>query len=831
MKKDSWCYMKFVKKYKWNILSLIVPLIILIIFFWLMGCFSEKIILNSDMHDQYVSLFSYLKNLLHGDATFPYSFSKGLGGGMYGSFFYYLSSPLNLLVYFAKDITIFLTILVIIKLSLCSFAMNLFLSYKFKKNNIEIFVFSFIYALIGYNINYYTNIMWLDSVILLPIILIGIDKIINGKSDWTYIVTLFLAIFSNYYIGYMLCIISIIYFLYSLFLKNEIKNNKKQIIKEIRHFFLITILIGLMTSFILIPSGLELLNTERIYGLSSFKPINFNFFDYIAPFYIGFGNLQNPLNYLGFNIYCGVLMIPLVVLYFKNSKISKKEKVLTSIVYLILLLPITFTFLNYIWHMFTIPIAFNFRYSFFASLFTIYIAVKSYFNLEVNKKSLIKTFTIILIFSASLIFLCSSTPEYYLYLKWYKILLSLVFLVVYICLLLKNKYKIAVFIVFFEVILNMGVIGYESDMIKKYIYNLETERLNNFSIVCEESFRCESLIKLTGNDALFSNYNGITYFLTTANKGNMQFLLNINGIKTKRNFYSYIASNPVLEMLTGVEYIQSRMKNNDYEIVSSIVMNDVDIYTYKNSRSLSLGYIVSSKLKDFYTNEIGIFYQEKLLNYMLDNNTKYFYELNSKKINDLEYEIKIDFDSPYIYVIGPQVLTLNNEELTLNEAIYINDGDGGGYNIIYNKYLDNIITLKFRTEPDDINTYYIDIEKLDNFYSEISKNQLVVIEKVGNYIKGEILNNEKGILFTTIPYEKGWTIKVNGEKVEYFKVVDGFIGIELNQGKYLIELEYSIYGLKPGIIISIFAMIGIVCYQIFLKQKRKNAGVDLIGFY
>lgn len=817
--------MNFVKKHKWLILSFLIPLIMLITFFWIMGCFNGKMILNSDMHDQYVSLFSYLKNVLHGEATFPYTFSKGLGGAMYGSFFYYLSSPLNLLVYFAKDLTIFLSILVIIKLALCSFTMNIFLSYKFKKNSFEIFVFSFIYALIGYNINYHSNIMWLDGVIMLPLILIGIDKIINNKKDLLYILTLFFAIITNYYIGYMLCIISIVYFLYSLLLKYEIKENKKKILKEIIHFIIMTALVGLMTAFILIPSGIELLNTERIYSLSSFKTINFNIFDYIAPFYIGFGNFQNPLNYLGFNVYCGLLMVPLVVLYFKNSKISKKEKRLTLIVYLILFLPITFSILNYIWHMFTIPIAFNFRYSFFASLFTIYIALKSYFNLEVNKKTLIITFILILIFSISLMFLCESVPEYYIYLKWYKIFISLIFLIVYILFLIKDKYKLTIMIVFVEVILNIAIIGRESAMLDKSIYMVEKNRLDEFSNTCDNSLRCESLINMTGNDSLFANYNGITYFLTTANKGNMKFLLNMNGIKTKRNFYYYTSLNPIFEMLTGIEYIQGRMKTNDYKVMSSIIMNGVEIYTFKNNRALSLGYMVSNKLKNFSSENSGIIYQQDLLNSMLDNNVNYYVKLNNKKIDDLEYKVLIDIESPYLYIIGPQIISINDKELTRDDAIYINDGDGGGYNILYNQYIDNSIILEFREEPDNIDVYYIDINEINKFYNEISKNQLKIIENSGNYIKGEIVNEDSGILFTTIPYEKGWTIKVNGEKVEYFKIVDGFIGIEINEGKNTIEFQYIIYGFIPSIFVSIFSFGCLVIYKI-LRKKKENVGVD-----
>ena len=174
--------MKLLKKYKNYLLAFFLPLFLLCLFFAWKGCFTDKNILSSDMHAQYVSLFQYLHNLLHGKATFPYSFSKGLGGGMYGSFFYYLANPLNFLVYFFEDIPLFLNLLVILKLSLCGLTMYTFLRYKFQDSK-ALLVFSLAYVFMNYNINYYVNLMWLDGVILAPILLIGIEKMIKEEKD------------------------------------------------------------------------------------------------------------------------------------------------------------------------------------------------------------------------------------------------------------------------------------------------------------------------------------------------------------------------------------------------------------------------------------------------------------------------------------------------------------------------------------------------------------------------------------------------------------------------------------------------------------------------
>ena len=138
--------MKFLKKHKGYFLAFLIPLVIYFLFFLWKGCFTDKTILSSDMHDQYMPLFHYLRNVLHGDASFPYTFSKGLGGGMYGTLFYYFANPFNLLVYFFEDIPLFLNLLVILKLALSGLTCYTFLKYKFKDEK-YLLIFALAYAL------------------------------------------------------------------------------------------------------------------------------------------------------------------------------------------------------------------------------------------------------------------------------------------------------------------------------------------------------------------------------------------------------------------------------------------------------------------------------------------------------------------------------------------------------------------------------------------------------------------------------------------------------------------------------------------------------------
>ncbi len=797
--------MKYIQKYKGYILAFLIPFIIYFLFFLWKGVFTDKTILSSDMNGQYLPLFQYLKNVLHGSASFPYTFSKGLGGAMYGTMFYYFANPLNLLVYFFEDIPLFFTLLILVKLSLSSLTMYILLKSKFKEEK-YLLIFSVAYAFMAYNINYYVNIMWLDGVILAPLIILGIDSIISKKSSLLYIITLFLSIVFNYYIGYILVLFSIIYFFYQFFLHTD---NWKEEKKEILHFLGITILIGLMTSFILIPSGLELLGVTRVSFGEDSTFLNLNFLDFIVPTYIGFGNLINPLNYYGFCIFFGTVMIPLVICYFCNKKITRKEKIATLVIYILFLSPILFPFMNRLWHMFTIPMAFNYRYSFLATLFTIIICIRSLKVLEVPKRPLIIFYILYIIFSISVGYNVIKMPDYYKFVNVYKIIVTILLLGINIYLLFKNKIKYILVLLVLEIAMNLIWIGLDSKMVLDSEYWNGTRKLNQFSDSCEENKRCETVLFYTLNDSLLANYYGINTFLSTVNGKTISFFSKAADYTDNRNYYVYHVDF-VLDMLLGIDTIEIRDKIYDYSLIDEYYFEDKYLYLYKNPNALNLGYLVSSEIKDFKTEEEGIFFLQELLNTMDNSNKEYFYKLPLQKINDKEYQLDKDKKYSYLYLYGDEVMEINGEELekTILTA--------NRYGVIYDVYGDTLV-FHFDEPVDIFEVYVLDISKLQEFKQ--NRINLEIDKNSGNKIEGHIEVDKSSTLFTTIPYEKGWKVMVDGKKVEHYEVLDTFIALDLEEGYHTITLEYHVYGLKIGLLISFISFLSLICYEYWYKKS------------
>jgi uncharacterized membrane protein YfhO len=189
------------KQKRYYILSFIIPMIAMILLYLSVGVIAgNKNILTVDLANQYVEFFAALKDILSGITSPFYTFSKTLGGNFFGIMTYYLLSPLNLLLIFFNKIDIpkFILIINILKISLAGLTSYIFFNKKFKETKLSL-AFSITYSLMAYNIAYSQNIMWLDGVIMLPLIFLGIDKLIEQKPLLFY-VSLTLSIIFNYYI-------------------------------------------------------------------------------------------------------------------------------------------------------------------------------------------------------------------------------------------------------------------------------------------------------------------------------------------------------------------------------------------------------------------------------------------------------------------------------------------------------------------------------------------------------------------------------------------------------------------------------------------------------
>lgn len=114
----------------------------------------------------------------------------------------------------------------------------------------------------------------------------------------------------------------------------------------------------------------------------------------------------------------------------------------------------------------------------------------------------------------------------------------------------------------------------------------------------------------------------------------------------------------------------------------------------------------------------------------------------------------------------------------------------------------------------------LDVEALNN---QITKFDF--FENVDNnvdYIKADLtVSNNDSVVFTNLPYDKGWKVKVDGVEVETRAVNIAFVGFDISKGKHQVEFSYLPPGLVLGASISGGSLL-IVIILFYNDKKRKK---------
>lgn len=809
--------------------------------------------LIADMGSQYNSIYAYIWDVLRGNASIFYSFGKSLGGNMSSTIGYYAGSPLNFMYLFCKkvDIPIMTFIIYLIKIGFSSLFMYMFLNNKIKRDKTNI-IFSIIYALMAYNVNYYFNNMWLDVIAIAPLILIGIDRIFEKKSILLYTVSLSIAIISNFYIAYMMCIFCVIYFLYQLFIKYKIEDFNKY--KNIIFKFIFGSLLSIgLTMVFLLP---EVLNLKEIIRSSvdrsaleiDFHMIPKKFINEILPkLYMGSHNVSSILGRVRPNIYSGMLTIVLVYFYFINSKFRLKEKILSGLIILFYLISFISPHLNLFWHAGSLPNGYICRYSFTFSLFIIYLAARTFMNFEKTKIRYYIIFAIIYSLISIII-----ANQYLVFIEISDIIISSIFVLIYLSILfammyIKKEEKkqltfVLLLIVIIELFINFKLCFITNNDLKLNIdyskyYNNTCNRINNYE-TDTGFYRIDGDYQHSYLDSWVCNNHGVTSSLST-NSGALYSFWKENGGNITYTTISYDVNKlPIFDAVFGVKYIKSNIKLKDtyYNLYDRITINSKKKeyrYVYENPYALSLGYAIPENYKDIYNkSEVNdtVDSLNRLMKTLSGNDDDVLIKYNKEYLGNGEYRFNIDNNSDYIYLTFDYNTSTNWK---LYDTIYIN----GEYVIssqsqeignikLKNKYKNSIINIKVgdvinSNSDNNLEVYYINMDVFKKDIELMKKNQLMNIVIDGNKLSGNIKLDNDSVLFTSIPYEKGWKVYVDGKRVSYEKIVNEFVGIKLSKGNHKIKMVYYPHHLITGVIITIISIIGLISYEIIVRRKRK----------
>lgn len=779
--------------------------------------------------------------------------------------------------------------MVLVKNALAASALAYYLKKKHGRNDFSITAFGLMYAFCGFFIAYYWNIMWIDAMYILPLAMLGIENIIDKRKCGLYIASIAFSFFANYYMSYMICIFAIFWFLMHFISNYTFRDVYPDITLKINEdgttgtsvysrilynrflrggvlFALSSVLAVALVAFAVLPTYFCL---KECSATSGTFPDDYSFYNNIFDFLANhLAALEPTIRSSGDtvlpNVYCGVLTIILVPLYIFCDKISAKERGAHIVMLAVFFVGFNLNYANYILHAFHFPNDLPFRFSFIYSFLLVTMAYKVLIHIkDISAKAVIASGAGIMFFTVLVERLgMDNVDDSTVYVTigfaaLYTVILGL---------MRKKEYaqSAVALLLLCSVFAEVAVADIDHIKITQEKVNF-TNSYPDFRILKEsidekegtDKYRMEITDINTLMDASWFNYNGISTFSSMAyeKSANLQNQLGLDS--NYINSYIYYPQTPVYNAMMGLKYLIS---NDGTELDERLYKRSDScgkFVSYINKYYLPIAYCVGSDMTDldtssdnpfsiqndfwyYATGTSGVLEKLEPDNYDLDNvleNEDFLLENFTafKNYDDETGTLKINFRIPeaqnvYVYFDSSDVEEI--DVFTQSESFSKTQNIDEPY-ILDCGYLeaDEVLTVQVLMDTEtpsctaDCYVYGLNKEVLDAGYEVLSHGTLEIETFDETHIKGTVTAGEDKMLYTSINYDDGWTVKVDGKETKKEKIGDALMGINLTAGTHTIEMNYTPKGLLLGAAISAAAvviLIAVLLIASILKKKPKE---------
>ena len=855
-------------KKKYYTISVLIPAVMILAIFLLFSIipFGHRTWLTIDLGQQYVDFFSYYQDtLLHHPEQFFYSFSKSIGGEMVSLWSYYLLSPFNLIFLLIprSAIAMGVSLLIFLKLVSCTVSFAVLLDVKFKQRNGTALLFALSYGFMSYLSANQFNVMWLDALIALPLIVLGVDALLQKRNPLYYVLPLSLTILSNYYTGYMICLFLGLYFPYAFLMMNDSFSWKTFGKQFVRFIFYSVLSIGLMMV-ILLPTFYSLLGskgtaTTIAWSLTS----EYNPLLMVSKLFLGSFDFQEMQK--GYpNIFVGSLALFSFLSYFKEKRISLFQRLYALFITVIILISFNIEMLDKLWHAGQFPNWYSYRFSFLFSFWIVFLGYQ--WALKKTTIGVRETFVyFILILAAGIGFILFPQD----YLQGWQIALGfgLSMGILYSLILIgrgkRMHQKFLISFVVIELLLNsiitLSRLGYEMNS----EFTAYQASLSNWSTVLRpaenEFYRSEKTMLRSKNDSLQVPTYGVSHFSSTFEKETERFFDAI-GVRQGNAYVNYSNGTLLTDALLGIKntFIETtdatyneRWERKDLEDFSTIASFD-EGHIVTNPNALSIAYPMKAILKSMKvpTNH-PITMQNQLANALSGTTspknifTKVPYETTFENISasPVVYQrvqledntrfgtITLTFtpetnDPIYLEMAG----TIGEEdlEMTLNGEPY------AFYPVQSKPVLLSVAknqkghpqTLQIIVKADGfefskLSLYSLNTTLLNERLEQTKAQELKLETFSATQFSGTMDVLEDSTVLTTIPYSKGWKVWVDGQEVQTYKILDSLLGFTISKGAHHIEYRYTTPFLLEGSLVSLASLL--LLSYILYKRKKTDA--------
>lgn len=850
-----------------TVLSFFLPIgLLFIVLAWLEVIpFGNKTFLIHDMNQMYSDMLAYLNTIVSGENDLTYTFSKNLGGDFLGIAAYYIGNPLNFLVTLFPHINLPLaiTLLVLARYGMAGLTMNLFLRHTGALEGLESVLFSSAYALSAYMVINSENLHYTDGVALLPLVLLGLRRLLVLRRPFLYLLALAFAIFVNYYIGFMICLFVVLFALHQSLVSRTLfrKTNRKTLLM----FLSASLLAGGLTAVRLLPALLQLADGQKSPQTNAMNFVfQFGLLDFLSrnvtaafdDFQIKFGLPS---------IYCGVTLTALALLYFFNTRFSRRDKLLRMAFFLVMFLSFNVRILNLIWHGGSEPIWWQYRNGFLFVMLTVWTGADCWREREGISRRALWLIPLVLTVAAAL------HLKHYAYIKPVFLIADVLIIMIVIGYLStqpvrkgRSGERVGFGVLTFCILaVNAGAIlaqnlssattveafEWEYNRTQSYLASLKTED--------DGFYRIEKNFERTINDALQFGYNGLSHYSSTAKPAVLKFFERI-GLNQTQYWTRYGQGGTAFaDSLLGVKYL---LWNADSLEKGYPLLKNGQVQLLQNPNAFPIGFVSGKSAvlagapqsRNAFENQNRIFAAlqadlsvetEPLLTPMQSTlagsenvsgtpanapDQMRYQRVDPTQAAWLEWQITPGKNErAYVYFI-------TDVRKNTDTAEVFRDGKSLGKFLSVDRFgilpigevaagkkvklrvelLDETLTI---SEP----LFYSEDETLlASLAAAVNNRGIAFTRESSSHLTGALPALERdGYALISIPYEDDWKVSVDGEPRLTIDVFAGLVAVPVRTGEREIDLRYVPQGAELGRMISLFSLLAATGW-IFLKKTK-----------
>lgn len=868
----------FCFKNKAYILSFLIPAVLLFVTYMIFGVYpiGKRSVLALDLNAQYVYYYDYMYDVFAGKESLFYCWSSTFSGEFFGTFAYYLASPFNFIVWLfpRTAITEGLLTMLLVKAAAgglsCAFLLKKTRGYS---DNTTV-LFSIMYALSGYFAAHSINPMWLDGLIALPLVVIGIEHVCDKKHFILYTLSLVYVFVSNFYIGFMVGIFSALYFAYYIVSGKTTDVGAKPVLKSVLLFGASSVVAVLMSCWIIFPVYKSLQLGKFAFGNSDYSfAENFNITDVFLKLFAGTFDTIRPEGFP--MLYCGTLALIFVVIYFTARKIPLRQRVSGGALLAVILLSMYIKPVDMLWHGGKVPVWMPYRYAFIVAFLLMMFGAEAFENIKSVKRK-----TIGGVFAALVAVLLIT--DHYAGSEHFNTTLVIVIPLIVLAVIagavvLFKKYpdhramKITLLsLVSAELLLNNIITIYRMD--KDVYYSSrdsylgtipETrEVVNEVKAVDDGFYRMEKTYHRCVNDPMAVGMYGISHSTSTFNAKAIALAKTL-GFGAREHYSRFDGETKLMDDILGIKYVLSKSELLSQYDETLDIANENEIKAYVNEDAFGFAYlaekdVIGAVLKDKSPFDV----QERLAAKLSGNFESIFVPIDEYSIelsnlnagsttdNHLSYKKRLENDEAFInykvttsksgevYVYFPSNYERECKLYVNGEFIkYYFENENHSIAYLGNFRQGETFDVKLELRGNEVFFEHpqfctLDEEALARFDEiMLSMNENTEVTRTGTAKLSISVDAKKDCaLFTSIPYEEGWTVLLDGEPIPILKTAnDTLMCFEIPNGKHVVEMSFFPAGMKTGIIVSVSGAVmfaAMIVIRTLIGNKKKNEESD-----